>query len=297
MYYYSKNSRPSFRGWVFDIVIKNIYLEIKTLLKQEGFLMSMQEKEYSGVSHPLPASELGLLMNGLLADQSVLTNFYQEEYKKRMPHDSPDRSRTEMAKDVLKLHRQNEAPNDFFLDIGSGPRALEKEIKAYAKSSHTPKPQLFSIDRSIFSLDLLQDYKRQPNTEFATANALTLPFAENTFGIVFSNHALDFIPRPSSNFFLPYQEAARVIAPGGFLVLNCHHPSLIDIDLNSIKHEPTRLHWGYLKRNDILLSSEEQIRSIISRIGLRLLEVGIRKDTCDKWWRILAQKPLTASES
>ncbi|CAN5265803.1 hypothetical protein BH10PAT2_BH10PAT2_3820 [soil metagenome] len=260
--------------------------------------MPMQKERpyYEFTSQQEESTALSLLVSAVAAEQDVLTDFYQTEYKRRMPHDSPDRSRTEMAKDVLRLHRQNVLPNDMMLDIGSGPRALEKEIKAYANSSNTPKPRLISIDRSITSLDLLKDNKRKDNSEFATANALTLPFARDTFGLVFSNHALDFIPRPQEYFLQPYQEAARVLAPGGYLILNCHHPSMIDIDINSIKHLPTRQHWGYLKDNDILLSSEEQIYSILSRLNLVPLEVGVRKDFCDTWWRVLAQKPISHND-
>ncbi len=260
-----------------------------------------QSERYKEMVLPKGGPEIGLMIAALAEQQNVLTNFYSEQYRKRMPHDSPDRSRTEMAKDVLRLLRRELLPNTQFLDIGSGPRALEKEIKAYANSSNTEKPQLFSIDRSIFSLNLLHDRKKDqrenPNAEFSAANALALPFADNTFGVVFSNHALDFIPRPTEQFLLPYAEAARVLAPGGYLVLNCHHPSMIDVDIKSIPDLAVRAHWGYLKENDILPSSEEQIRGILQALGLEAIEVGTQADTCDTWWRVIAQKPYKPDEA
>ncbi len=230
------------------------------------------------------------MVTALGGHQDLVTQFYQREYGKRMLHDSPDRSRTEMAMDVLNLFKTGAFPNDFVLDVGSGPRAVENELRAYARSQGTKIPQMFSIDRSIFSADLLVDQRKDPTIKHAVGNALTLPFADGTFGAVFSNHALDFIPRPAEHFYQPYREAARVVAEGGYLILHCHHPSMIGEDVDSIKDKTTRVHWGYLKRNSILLSHEQEIRAMIAKLGLIDIVIEERSDSRDRWWRVIAQK-------
>lgn len=101
------------------------------------------------------------------------------------------------------------------LDVGCGTGLL---TYALLKTLRRPS-RITSVDLSLSSLQTARRGLRteQPSrvrheTAFAQANLLSLPFADQTFDLVVTSGALEYVPLPES-----FAELARVIAPGGYL--------------------------------------------------------------------------------
>src|SRR5258708_339638 len=116
-------------------------------------------------------------------------------------------------------------------------------------------------------------------------SALNLPIADNSVGLVISNHAIDFLPTKAFN------EAYRILVPKGVAIFNFHHPSMISEDLNEIKNNNVREFWKYLRENNILFDSETRIRQTMEGAGFIVNSVNINTDTRDKWWEVELTKP------
>jgi ubiquinone/menaquinone biosynthesis C-methylase UbiE len=100
------------------------------------------------------------------------------------------------------------------LDAGCGTGLL---TLAFLRAHRRPA-DVASIDLSVRSLQTARKATRKlklaPRREvtFAQANALTLPFADETFDLVMTSGVLEYLPLREG-----LQEVARVLAPGGLL--------------------------------------------------------------------------------
>ena len=100
------------------------------------------------------------------------------------------------------------------LDAGCGTGLL---TLAFLRAHRRPA-DITSIDLSVRSLQTARKAARKlklaPRREatFAQANALTLPFADETFDLVMTSGVLEYLPLREG-----LQEMARVLAPGGLL--------------------------------------------------------------------------------
>ena len=100
------------------------------------------------------------------------------------------------------------------LDAGCGTGLL---TLAFLRAHRRPA-DIASIDLSVRSLQTARKAARKlraaPRREvaFAQANALTLPFADETFDLVMTSGVLEYLPLREG-----LEEMARVLAPGGLL--------------------------------------------------------------------------------
>ncbi len=168
-----------------------------------------------------------------------------------------------------------------FLDIGSGRQSLEKELKNTHKNrSWMDELEMFTVDMAdIVNYKLL--LARSKKVHHIRGDALLLPFDSSQFGLVVSNHAIDFLPRES------FSEAARVLSPDGYAIFYFHHPSMIK---SPSKNPKIEMFWKYLRDNEILFKDEDQIREELRKRGLAVEEIHLNDDRVDKWWEVVSRK-------
>ncbi len=101
------------------------------------------------------------------------------------------------------------------LDAGCGTGLLTLSLMKVLKS----RARISAIDLSVSSLLKARHAARQTKTkskhrvEFSQANVLSLPFADETFEMVVTSGALEYVPLREG-----FRELARVLAPDGYLL-------------------------------------------------------------------------------
>lgn len=210
----------------------------------------------------------------------LLGRFYTDAYR-AMKHDSPELSRVSMNKRIVDWLREYGGHGPI-LSIGAGRQSLEKQLLAFSDRNVPDGIQIVTLDiADIPSSSLLA---RKYGVAHVRADSLDLPYPDNSFGLVVSNHAIDFLPETV------YSEVCRVLIPGGRAIFYCHHPDMIPDDLRTIKNPDVREFWGYLKGNQVLFATEVQIRDTLGRFGLVTEEVKLGNDWQNKWWEVVAYK-------
>lgn len=103
------------------------------------------------------------------------------------------------------------APGERVLDVGCGTGAFAARL-----AGQNPRQAVVGVD---LSAGMLAEARRKladaPNARFVQAPATRLPFDDGAFDVVVSASALHYVPEPAEAL----REAARVLAPGGRLVL------------------------------------------------------------------------------
>ncbi len=213
--------------------------------------------------------------------QQVIDSFYTCVYRTEK-HDSPEESRVSLTRRIVTTLKSG-ITEPQILDIGSGPQSLEKQLL-----SGRPQSDINFFKKFMFvTLDVVEIYKKKLLAKRAShvrADALKLPFKSESFGLVVSNHAIDFLPRAA------FLEAHRVLAPGGKAIFYFHHPDMIPDDLSSVRNRMIRQFWQYLKNENVLFKSEEEITQTLQGAGFTLEEIIINSDSQDKWWEVFASK-------
>lgn len=89
------------------------------------------------------------------------------------------------------------------------------------------------------------------------ADGQYLPFADESFDMVYSNMAVDFMPRTV------FPEIERVLRPRGIVLINFHHPNLIAIAQSATQMLCRKIHT--LKQK-IRFSNKEKYREQLSEV-------------------------------
>lgn len=143
------------------------------------------------------------------------------DYYKHHDSDSPEKSRQYLICKLLPVIREKlkNQPRITILDVGSGKQIFEKEAQEHQElASMQERIDWFTIDiATLSSKSLLSTI-----AEHVQANGAELPFADNTFDVIFSSMAVDFMPRST---FLEIQRVAKSSAD---VLINFHHPDLIE---------------------------------------------------------------------
>lgn len=209
---------------------------------------------------------------------------------------APDFSRTRryLWPELVNLFRGYAKDNDRVLDIGCGNGRL---LDLYVGM----RVDYVGIDNSVGQIE--EAIKRHPDKVFLKADALDLPFPDNSFDKVFSIAVLHEIP--SLEFrerFL--QEANRVLKPGGLCFLTVW--DLRDRTFLTLKYSFLKLiKRSGLDWNDIFIPrknktrryyhvfSKKEICQLVQRTGLEIIEAGIisRKDRSKDNFYLISRKP------
>lgn len=143
------------------------------------------------------------------------------EYYQRENSDSPEAARRQL---IVRLIEQitiklATLENVTILDLGAGKQQLERELQ------QTPNFHDIADRVKIVTLDIAKFTGRKSllatEIHHVEANGAELPFAAHSFDIVFSNMAIDFMPREET-----FAEVKRTLKPDGALLINFHHPNL-----------------------------------------------------------------------
>jgi len=215
--------------------------------------------------------------------KEFLSSFYRKLYF-RDKHDSPDESRTSLVRRIKKIILENKIFPNRVLNIGSGPQALEKQLLDQHQGGEPLREaaEFVSIDLAQIRFSKLLGRK---NVQHVQGNADALPFKDQSFGLVVSNHAIDFCPQEEA-----FQEAYRVLSNGGKGIFYLHHPSMFK---EFPENEKVRVFWQYLKDNSILFSKEEDIKTFLEKVGFVTVEISLKSDKMkiDTWWEVVVEKP------
>jgi len=220
---------------------------------------------------------------GFTPQQDILTTFYTRLYDNLgRKHDSPDKSRVSLAKAVAEYAKDN--PEGMrVLDIGSGRQSLERQIISAHKNKHGVNSlQLFTIDIADIPHHKLLE-QRNDNVHHSRGSALRLPFADNSFKLIVSNHAVDFLPRNA------FGEIYRVLTSQGACLFNFHHPALLK-GIDSVTNKDVHSFWTYLKETNGLFASEAEISNTLLQYGFTNTQVSLDNDHNDTWWKVTAYK-------
>ena len=142
------------------------------------------------------------------------------------------------------------------LDVGSGDGAAAAMVAPYCRS-------LTCIDVNARMLEAARDrLAKVPHARVEQADAHELPFAPLSFDSVLMFHTLTYTERPQRAL----EECARVLRPGGRLVLLC-------LD----EHQQPEVTTPYGERHQGF--SKASIRQLLARVGLqvRSAEVACRE--------------------
>lgn len=138
------------------------------------------------------------------------------------------------------------------LDVGSGDGAAAANIASYCRS-------LTCVDSNPRLIELARErLAKRDNVRAQVADAEQLPFAGGSFDAVLVFHTLTYAERPARVL----AEAARVLRPGGRLVVLC-------LD----EHEQSEVTARYGERHPGF--SPRAVRGMLSRAGLDVLSAKV----------------------
>lgn len=225
--------------------------------------------------------------------------------EQRQHEDSPDLARHLMARHVLRLIAENIEIHGSarVLDIGSGPRPVEKHMSRIAKRDIGQRLELL-VEKKKVQMVSTDIARLHPSTlrvtsdlgkNHATANSVNLPFRSGSFDIVFANMSFDMLGVDSADYMSGLNEVSRVLHGEGIFVANLHHAELF-----------TALSRRFGARSDALLeqayfdhrtenpffASREHIHQVFGRSALGFQDAQLRTEGSEKWWEITALPTL-----
>lgn len=234
--------------------------------------MNLEDKKQSGEMQPK------------FDPKGVLASDYEKFYIANKS-DSPEQSRTSLVRRIRNCIVKDGIFPARVLNIGSGPQVLEKQLLGF--DSRIKKGfQFISIDIAKINPNKLLARKLD-NAHHVRGDAVSLPFPDKSFGLVVSNHAIDFCPQDEA-----FKEAFRVLNDGGKGIFYLHHPSMLE--KTEGKDETVLVYWKYLRNENILFSTEDEIKAFLEGKGFVPLEISVKNDEIggDKWWEVVAEKSL-----
>lgn len=219
--------------------------------------------------------------------RNKLAGFYSKFYGKHKS-DSPDTSRASLLRRAHPYMSELTA-GKFVLEVGSGRQIVTRQ---YLRDRFT------RFTFTMVTLDIAELRRKQllakdsANVTHVRADGTHLPFQTDSFSLVMSNMALDFMGEEA------IAELFRVLKPQGRAEVNLHHPSLIPDNLDKLltsrkasKTERAVLeHWDYLRTNHILTSEPDILLAKFTRHGFSITRLEEAKDSTDTWWELSIRK-------
>ena len=195
-------------------------------------------------------------------------NTLRDEYRQLKPGWRPA---TEVYADLVRAHLQADA---HVLDLGCGRGGLVEQL------GH-PLVQMAGVDPDELSL-------REHRLALPRAAALSdaLPFAANSFDVVFASWLLEHLQRPLSTF----AQISRILKPGGvfvFITPNIRHPlSALNWGLGRFSQLQGRLVERFYGRTEAdafptfyRANSETAVRNLCRQSNLEINELQLIPDS------------------
>ena len=209
--------------------------------------------------------------------------------------DSPDLSRSQLVKKVADLlFTTCKAPSPKILNMGAGPQLLEREFRRYAHKTplefvraRLKDAQLFTMDIADIPQHRLLERDYVPHIR---ASHDVLPFNDEAFDIIVSNHSIDMLRTNPDRFQQALSEVSRVLRSDGTYMAN-YHPHRLYVEKTETS-VPGTLMGGYFDPQlpNPFYSSEDEIEQDHARAGLKIQDIMQSYDGPDLWWEVSAIK-------
>ena len=155
-------------------------------------------------------------------------------------------------------------PFDSLLDVGCGTGPV---VELLAKKY--PEKHFIGLDITPAMIEVAQS-KGLSNAEFMVGDAENLPFGDGRFDAVLCSNSFHHYPHPERFF----SEAARVLRPGGRLILRDYTSNDFVVWLmNNIELPLARL----MGHGDVRISKVSELRALAEGAGLTLLKLEAQK--------------------
>lgn len=172
----------------------------------------------------------------------------------------------EMCKDdypQMLAELQSESFEDV-LDVGCGTGAVLELLHG-----EYPEKRLTGLDLTPRMIEMARA-KQLENVRFIVGDAEALPFESRSFDAVLCSNSFHHYPHPEKFF----SEAARVLRPGGRLVLRDYTSNDVAVWLmNNIELPLARL----LGHGDVRILKLSELRALAEKSGLTLLKLEAQK--------------------
>ena len=150
------------------------------------------------------------------------------------------------------------------LDVGCGTGAVLELLHG-----EYPEKHLTGLDLTPRMIDVARA-KQLENVCFVVGDAEALPFESQSFGAVLCSNSFHHYPHPEKFF----SEAARVLRPGGRLILRDYTSNDFMVWLmNNIELPLARL----IGHGDVRISKVSELRALAEGAGLALLQLEAQK--------------------
>lgn len=203
-------------------------------------------------------------------------------------------SRRQAQIDIIEelLHwgnlRETQTPPQNILDVGCGIGG--STLYLAQKFNATAQGVTLSPEQAKRATERATDANLEERVQFQVANALALPFADNSFDLVWSLESGEHFPDKAK--FL--QEANRVLKPGGMLLMAtwCHRPT------DSMAGELTadeKQHLAEIYRVYCLpyVISLPEYRAIAQEVGFQEIKCDDWSQAVDPFWNIVIDSAFT----
>lgn len=221
-----------------------------------------------------------------------LGSFYTDYYRTQSSHDSPQASRTNMARRVRAEVRQLGRPL-IVLNLGAGRGDVEGALLR-TNESEAHRNVLSSHFVSIDLADIAPSRLIKPHSrDHVRADSRELPFRDESFDIVMSNLSIDMLRRnQNSDYEAAMLEARRVLKLGGVALFSFHHYDLFNlISLNQRHNDPViKGFYNGKEEDNPYYASEAEIVDDLTRFGFSDGVAGQVEDQADHWWEATATK-------
>jgi ubiquinone/menaquinone biosynthesis C-methylase UbiE len=191
-------------------------------------------------------------MNSTPADKRYFVSLYNRQIKAKK------------IESVIQDALQKSAIEDMnMLDIGCGVGLIT---------------EYFAEKNKVYCVDVDDNLKVADRSKlvFALVTSSALPFDDNFFDIVISNHVIEHVPDQSMHI----NEIKRVLKPGGICYLatpNWNYPIEPHYKIPLIHYFPKRLFHGILRlfgkyKEDLFLLSYQEIKRLFQREEMSFVE-------------------------
>ena len=162
------------------------------------------------------------------------------------------------------LEELQREPFEDVLDVGCGTGAVLELL-----NGEYPNKRLVGLDLTPGMIDVARA-KQLDNVRFVVGDAEALPFGSQSFDAVLCSNSFHHYPHPEKFF----SEAARVLRPGGRLILRDYTSNDFVVWLmNNIELPLARL----IGHGDVRISKASELRALAEGAGLTVLKLEAQK--------------------